>query len=125
MRVDKLSAIDLSGFNAGHDARAYEKLGAHTVDGGVAFAVWAPNAERVSVIGSWNGWAPDASPLRLIEGTGVWHGVITGARVGHRYKYRVESRVGGYVAEKADPYGFLHEAPPGTASIVVKNETAP
>jgi 1,4-alpha-glucan branching enzyme len=121
MRVDKLSAIDLSGFNAGHDARAYEKLGAHTVDGGVAFAVWAPNAERVSVIGAWNGWAPDASPLRLIEGTGVWHGVITEARPGHVYKYRIVSSFGGMVLEKADPYGFMHETPPRTASIVTKN----
>jgi 1,4-alpha-glucan branching enzyme len=121
MRIDQLSALDLSGFNAGHDARAYEKLGAHPVAGGVAFAVWAPNAERVSVIGDWNGWAPDASPLRLIEGTGVWHGVVAEARPGHVYKYRVVSRVGGFVSEKADPYGFLHEMPPRTGSIVTKN----
>jgi 1,4-alpha-glucan branching enzyme len=121
MRVDQLSAIDLSGFNAGHDARAYEKLGAHPVDGGVSFAVWAPNAERVSVIGEWNGWSPDASPLRPIDGTGVWHGVVAKARAGHVYKYRIVSRVDGYVAEKADPYGFMHETPPQTASIVTKN----
>jgi 1,4-alpha-glucan branching enzyme len=122
MGLEHLSDVDLTGFSQGHDARAYEKLGAHPIEGGVSFAVWAPNAARVSVIGDWNGWRADASLLRLVGDTGVWHGVITGARVGHRYKYRVESRVGGYVAEKADPYGFLHEAPPGTASIVVKNE---
>src|SRR5580704_17994471 len=104
MRVDQLSAIDLSGFNQGHDARAYEKLGAHPVDGGVSFAVWAPNATRVSVIGDWNGWRPDASPLRLIGNTGVWHGVVPGAGPGSVYKYRIESSVGLYVAEKADPY---------------------
>ncbi len=124
MGLEHLSEIDLTGFNQGHDARAYEKLGAHPIEGGVSFAVWAPNAARVSVIGDWNGWRADAAPLRLVGNTGVWHGVVTGAHVGHRYKYRVESRVGGYVAEKADPYGFLHEAPPGTASIVVKNAYA-
>ncbi len=124
MGLEHLSEIDLTGFNQGHDARAYEKLGAHPIEGGVSFAVWAPNAARVSVIGDWNGWRPDASPLRLVGNTGVWHGVITGARAGHLYKYRVESGVGGYVAEKADPYGFLHEAPPGTSSIVVKNAYA-
>src|SRR5580698_11427702 len=118
MGLEHLSDVDLTGFSQGHDARAYEKLGAHPIEGGVSFAVWAPNAARVSVIGDWNGWRADASLLRLVGDTGVWHGLITGARVGHRYKYRVESRVGGYVAEKADPYGFLHEVPPGTASIV-------
>ena len=124
MRPDQLSELDLSGFNQGHDARAYEKLGAHIVAGGaggVSFAVWAPNAARVSVIGDWNGWRPDASPLRLVGSTGVWHGVVPGAAAGAVYKYRIESRVDGYVAEKADPYGFLHESPPATASIVVKN----
>jgi 1,4-alpha-glucan branching enzyme len=125
MQPERLSAIDLTGFGEGHDTRAYEKLGAHPLEGGaekgVSFAVWAPNAARVSVIGEWNGWRPDASPLAPIGGTGVWHGVIAGARIGNLYKYRIESRVGGHVSEKADPYGFLHEAPPGTASIVVKN----
>jgi 1,4-alpha-glucan branching enzyme len=118
MRVDRLNATDLSGFNAGHDARAYEKLGAHRVAGGVSFAVWAPNADRVSVIGDWNGWAPDASPLHPIGDTGVWHGVVEPARPGHLYKYRIVSRLGGQVFEKADPYGFMHETPPNTASIV-------
>jgi 1,4-alpha-glucan branching enzyme len=128
MRPDQLTELDLSGFNQGHDARAYEKLGAHPVGGGaggaggVSFAVWAPNAARVSVIGDWNGWRPDASPLRLVGSTGVWHGVVSGVGPGAVYKYRIESRVDGYVAEKADPYGFLHESPPATASIVVKNE---
>jgi 1,4-alpha-glucan branching enzyme len=125
MRVDQLSALDLNGFNAGHDCRAYEKLGAHVVeDGGVSFAVWAPNAERVSVIGDWNFWSPDADPLAPIEGTGVWHGVIKSARPGHVYKYRVVSRVGGFVGEKADPYGFLHETPPKTGSIITNTRYA-
>jgi 1,4-alpha-glucan branching enzyme len=118
MRVDRLTEVDLTGFNAGHDARAYDKLGAHPVEGGVAFAVWAPNAERVSVIGDWNAWAADASALEPVGLTGVWHGVVPRASLGDRYKYRVVSRIAGHVAEKADPYGLLHEAAPGTASIV-------
>jgi len=121
VQLDRLSELDLSGFNRGHDARAYEKLGAHPVLGGVSFAVWAPNAARVSVIGDWNGWRPDAAPLRLVGGTGVWHGVVEGVAPGALYKYRIESQVGGYVVEKADPYGFLHEAPPAKASVVVDN----
>jgi 1,4-alpha-glucan branching enzyme len=122
MRPDRLSELDLSGFNQGHDARAYEKLGAHVLgaEDGVSFAVWAPNARSVSVIGDWNGWRPDASPLRAVGSTGVWHGVVAAARVGHVYKYRIESKVDGYVAEKADPYGLLHEVPPRTGSIVTK-----
>jgi 1,4-alpha-glucan branching enzyme len=124
MRVDRLSEVDLAGFSAGHDARAYEKLGAHPVGGGVSFAVWAPNAERVSVIGDWNGWVADASPLAPIGQTGVWHGVVREAALGQRYKYRVVSRFGGHVVDKADPYGFLHEVPPRTASIVSKNAYA-
>jgi 1,4-alpha-glucan branching enzyme len=124
MRPDRLTEIDLSGFNAGHDARAYQKLGAHAVDGGVAFAVWAPNAQRVSVIGDWNGWSAGASPLAPLGNTGVWHGVVAAARAGHVYKYRVESGFDGYVAEKADPFGFLHEVPPNTASIVTDTRYA-
>ncbi|MDP9150058.1 MAG: 1,4-alpha-glucan branching protein GlgB [Myxococcota bacterium] len=124
MRPERLSELDLTGFNQGHDARAYEKLGAHALEQGVSFAVWAPNAERVSVIGDWNEWSPDASPLRPIGGSGVWQGVIDQARVGDVYKYRIVSRFGGHVGEKADPYGFLQETPPRTGSIVVRNRHA-
>ncbi len=121
MRPDRLTELDLTGFSQGHDARAYEKLGAHPVDGGVAFAVWAPNAKRVSVIGGWNDWNREASVLLPVGNTGVWHGVVAQARLGDLYKYRIESRFGGYVVEKADPYAFLHETPPGTASIVTES----
>ena len=117
MDVEALTPEDLSGFSLGTDARAYEKLGAHVVKGGVAFAVWAPNASRVSVIGSWNRWNPESAPLALVGATGVWQGVVRGAKALDLYKYRVESRLGS-VAEKADPYGFQHELPPRTASIV-------
>jgi 1,4-alpha-glucan branching enzyme len=124
MCPEELDEVVLSGFVEGHDARAYEKLGAHPTADGVSFAVWAPNAEQVSVIGDWNEWRPGESPLRPVGATGVWHGVVRGARVGHRYKYRIASRLGGYVVEKADPYGFLHEVAPKTASIVARPEHA-
>jgi 1,4-alpha-glucan branching enzyme len=118
MRVEKLTAQDLQGFGQGVDARAYEKLGAHVVPGGVSFAVWAPEAARVSVVGDWNGWAHEATPLARVGETGVWHGVVKDAKVGQKYKYRVVSRIGDFVVEKADPYGSLHETPPETASVI-------
>jgi len=118
MGPEALTPRDLTGFSSGVDARAYEKLGAHVVPEGVAFAVWAPDATRVSVIGSFNGWNGGASPLSPVGDTGVWHGVVREAAAGDLYKYRLESRHHGVVLEKADPYGFLHEIPPRTASIV-------
>jgi 1,4-alpha-glucan branching enzyme len=122
MRPERLNEIDLSGFREGHDTRVYEKLGAHVLSqGGVAFAVWAPNADYVSVIGDFNGWNAGDAPLRPVGSTGVWHGVVPQAAAGHRYKYRIASP-GGYVAEKADPYGFLHESSPRTASVVARLE---
>ena len=119
-RLSTLTPRDLEGFNQGIDARAYEKLGAHEVDGGIAFAVWAPEAEQVSVIGDFNEWRHDAAPLTRLGATGVWHGVVQGAKLGSVYKYRIVSKYEGRVSEKADPYGFLHEMPPKTASIVAR-----
>jgi 1,4-alpha-glucan branching enzyme len=118
MRTELLTAADLRAFGEGLDHRAYEKLGARLHEAGVTFSVWAPEAERASVIGDFNGWNADASPLARIEGTGVWQALVPVAGRGQRYKYRIVSRHGGHVSEKADPYGFLHEAPPKTASIV-------
>ncbi len=123
MKTQLLSARDLEGFNAGRDARAFEKLGAHpgVRDGveGAYFAVWAPDAQRVDVIGDADDWQGSAeSRLSLLEPTGVWQGFVPGARRGARYKYRVHSRHDGYVCDKADPYGRLHEVAPGTASVI-------
>src|SRR4051812_30090789 len=108
MAFDRLSQIDLEGFNRGVDSRAYDRLGAHETADGVAFAVWAPDAERVSVIGDFNDWRADASPLSRIGSTGVWHGIIRSAKLGSVYKYRVVSKYNGAALEKADPYGFRH-----------------
>jgi len=109
-------------FNEGTHGRLWEKLGAHpsTRDGvaGTHFAVWAPNAERVSVVGDFNDWDREAHPLEQHEQSGVWSAFVPGVVRGARYKYRVESRYEGYGADKADPFGFRHEVPPATASVV-------
>ncbi len=103
------------------DRQVYEKLGAHfsEVDGraGVHFAVWAPDAARVSAIGDFNNWEPEANQLTLNRDAGVWAGFVSDVAPGALYKYRIVSPSGGEVDE-ADPYGFAAEAPPGTASRV-------
>ncbi len=106
-------------FREGTHVRLADVLGAHIDEerDGTHFAVWAPNARAVSVIGSFNGWRKGANPL-LPGGNGVWQGFIPGVHSGAKYKYNVQSKFGGYQADKADPFGFLQETPPQTASIV-------
>ena len=114
-----LTDYDVYLFRKGEHFRLYRKLGAHLVDGGAHFAVWAPNASYVSVIGSFNDWDPGANPLRPREdGSGIWEGFVEGVRKGDLYKYRILSRYGGYAADKADPFAFFNEVPPATASVV-------
>jgi len=100
---------------AGRHEQLWEKLGAHVVDGGVRFAVWAPNARAVSVIGDFNGWDPSSDRLAPVDETGIWEGVVGGAAPGERYKYLVDG------AEKADPLAFCAEPPPKTASVVFQS----
>ncbi|MBL0420986.1 1,4-alpha-glucan branching protein GlgB [Ramlibacter sp. AW1] len=111
---------DLYFFREGTHARLYDKLGAHLQpDGGVRFAVWAPNAQAVSVVGDWNGWSDAADPMQpRPDGSGIWESVVPQAQRGHAYKYRIASRHAGYVVDKADPMAFLAEAPPATASRI-------
>ncbi len=117
-----LSSQDLHLFNEGNYLRAYEKLGAHTVTqkgvDGTHFAVWAPGAQSVSVIGDFNLWNPTEHPLKRDGASGIWIGFIPGVGHGANYKYHIVSDGGHYAAEKADPYGFTGEIGPKTASIV-------
>src|SRR5690606_21572592 len=114
--------FDVSLFRAGKHFRLYEKLGAHTVvqEGkeGVYFAVWAPNAQTVSVVGNFNGWNPHSHPLYVRwDSSGIWEGFIGGIGLGEVYKYHIHTGSGEHL-EKADPFALLSETPPRTASIV-------
>lgn len=119
--VSLLTDLDLFLFNEGTHYRIYTKLGAHllSVNGerGVYFAVWAPNAEKVSVIGDFNGWEKERYPLRPRGHSGIWEGFIPGVPRGSLYKFHICSR-NGYQVDKADPLAFFCETPPKTASIV-------
>ena len=121
--VSTISPFDLHLLAEGRHYRSFDKLGAHLreVDGvrGVHFAVWAPNAAQVDVLGDFNAWAAGATPLRVREEAGVWEAFVPGIGVGALYKYRVVSRFNGYESERADPYGFGAEIRPQTASKVV------
>jgi len=117
-----LTDFDLYLLGEGTHLRSYEKLGAHvmTVDGirGVHFAVWAPNAARVSVVGNFNHWDGRRHPMRNLGPTGHWELFIPDLVPGEVYKYEIKSRYHGYSVTKADPYGFFAERRPNTASIV-------
>jgi 1,4-alpha-glucan branching enzyme len=116
-----LSEFELYLLGEGTYARAYEKLGAHLAerDGrrGTHFAVWAPNARSVSVIGSHNGWDPAANGMQSTP-SGVWETFIPGLEQGALYKYHIESNYSAYKVDKADPFGFAAEIRPQTASRV-------
>ncbi|MFZ5512706.1 MAG: 1,4-alpha-glucan branching protein GlgB [Pseudomonadota bacterium] len=116
-----ITAHDVYLFREGSHSRLYEKLGAHLGEcqgrQGAHFAVWAPNAERVAVIGDFNDWNPERHVLAArSDGSGIWEGFIPGVEPGMNYKYRIFSRFHGYLVDKGDPFAFLWEAPPKTAS---------
>jgi len=113
-----LTSDDLYLFAEGTHGRLAEKLGAHVGQGGTSFAVWAPNAEHVSVIGDFNGWDNAAHPLAPVRSSGIWSGTVEGAGQGHAYKFHIRSRHGGFEVDKADPFAFHSELPPRTGSIV-------
>jgi 1,4-alpha-glucan branching enzyme len=117
-----LGQMDVHLLAEGTHLRSYEKLGAHplVVDGvaGVHFAVWAPNASRVSVVGSFNNWDGRRHPMRVHAGAGVWEIFMPAVARGDAYKFEIKSRDGYVVPLKADPYAFRAEHPPETASVV-------
>ncbi|HAN55188.1 MAG TPA: 1,4-alpha-glucan branching enzyme, partial [Betaproteobacteria bacterium] len=117
-----LTDQDIYLFKQGSHFRLYEKLGPHgmTVDGvtGTCFAVWAPNASAVSVIGECNHWQANINALQLRgDDSGIWEGFISGVTAGAKYKYRIVSR-DGKIADKGDPFAPFWEVPPLTASRV-------
>jgi 1,4-alpha-glucan branching enzyme len=117
-----LTEFDLHLFNEGTLHRAYEKLGAHhrEVDGtiGVHFAVWAPNADGVSVIGDFNGWDAASHPMKSLGVSGIWETFVPGVGDGERYKFEITSRVDGARLQKTDPYGVFFESDASGAAIV-------
>ncbi|HQE35008.1 MAG TPA: 1,4-alpha-glucan branching protein GlgB [Flavobacterium alvei] len=115
--------FDIDLFKAGKHFRLYEKLGAHLVevDGvkGVYFAVWAPSARSVSVVGDFNYWIQGDHLLQVRwDSSGIWEGFIPGIEKGTTYKYKIQSNNGGIITEKADPFALYCEHPPHTASVV-------
>ena len=117
-----IDPIDISLFNEGKHYSIYEKMGAHpmTVDGveGVLFAVWAPNADRVSVVGNFNNWDGRRHPMRKMDYSGIYELFIPGKLVGEIYKYEIKAK-SGQVFMKSDPYAFSSEVRPANASRIV------
>jgi 1,4-alpha-glucan branching enzyme len=116
-----ISDYDLYLFGEGKHTRIYEKLGAHpaTVDGteGFHFAVWAPSASRVNVVGDFNAWDGRAHAMRPLAASGIWTAFVPAVTIGQRYKFEVFTRQGTRVL-KSDPYGFAFELPPASASVI-------
>jgi len=112
---------DLYLFGKGDERRIYEKLGSQlrTIDGvaGASFAVWAPNAQRLSVVGAFNNWDGRIHQMRSLGPSGVWEIFIPGVQEGTLYKYEIRD-LHGHISLKTDPYGFFFETPPKNAAIV-------
>ncbi|MDQ1165998.1 1,4-alpha-glucan branching protein GlgB [Flavobacterium sp. SORGH_AS_0622] len=115
--------FDIDLFKAGKHFKLYEKLGAHLIEvngvKGVYFAVWAPTAHSVSVVGDFNYWTQSEHNLNVRwDSSGIWEGFIPNISKGALYKYKIQSNIGGIVTEKADPFALYCEKPPHTASVV-------
>ncbi|HEX6963128.1 MAG TPA: 1,4-alpha-glucan branching protein GlgB [Lacipirellula sp.] len=120
--VSLLTDDDLYLFNEGTHYELGKKLGSHVMHHhgvtGTYFAVWAPNAEQVSVIGEFNEWDKQSHQLWQRGHSGIWEGFVPGVEQGARYKYYIASRFNGYKVDKADPFAYHHELPPSDASVV-------
>ena len=115
--------FDIDLFKAGKHFKLYEKLGAHLIElngiKGVYFAVWAPSARSVAVVGDFNYWVQENHQLNVRwDGSGIWEGFIPNISKGTTYKYKIQSNNGGVITEKADPFALYCEHPPHTASVI-------
>jgi len=119
MSTSRLGEVDLYLVGEGRHERIYEKLGAHVTDDGVAFAVWAPNAAKVSVVGEWNDWDGRADPMTQRGVSGIWEAVCPAAQDGQLYRYEITTPQG-WPLLKSDPYAFATEVPPGNASRIFR-----
>ncbi len=129
IRYSLMSDFDIHLFREGRHFKLYQKLGSHPMEvnghRGTFFGVWAPNARKVSVIGNFNGWNTGSHNLYVREdGSGIWEGFIPGPGHGEVYKYHIESNHNNYQVEKGDPYAFMWEEPPRTASVIWDNTYA-
>ncbi len=121
--ISRFSDMDIYLFKEGTHVKLYEKMGSHIMrregEDGVYFAVWAPNAAAVSVVGDFNSYDPAAHPLKIrSDGSGIWEGFVAGAKREDTYKYHIVSSFDGRVQLKADPYAKYAERPPNSASVV-------
>jgi 1,4-alpha-glucan branching enzyme len=120
--ISLITDADLYLFNEGSHFRLYEKLGAHPLSAagekGTYFAVWVPNAYRVSIVGDFNDWDGDRHPLQSKGDSGIWEGFLIGVEQGVQYKYHIHTKYLGYIVDKADPFALCSEMPPATASVV-------
>ena len=120
--VDFITSFDLHLLAEGSHYRSWEKLGAHIIETdegqGTHFALWAPNARRISVIGDFNGWDASANPMERMDDSGYWRAFIKGLGHGDLYKFEITSEHNDYTAQKTDPYAFFCERRPATASVV-------
>ncbi len=118
-----LTDHDIYLFRQGSHFTLFEKMGSHMIElngvKGTHFALWAPNAEKVSVIGDFNGWNKASHPLKgRDDGSGIWEGFVAELGAGTVYKYHIVSKHNGYRVDKGDPFAFLSQTPPATASVI-------
>jgi len=117
-----LTDFDIHLIGEGSHYKTYEKLGSHVMEingiRGVHFAVWAPNARRISVIGDFNKWDGRRHPMRVLGSSGIWEIFIPGFKEGEIYKFEIKSKINKYMLIKADPYAFNFELRPRSASVV-------
>jgi 1,4-alpha-glucan branching enzyme len=122
--LPSLSDDDVYLFNEGNEHQAHNKMGAQLCElsgvTGVSFAVWAPSATRVSLVGDFNHWDGRYHPMRSLGGSGIWELFVPGLEAGAKYKFEIGTQQGDFPLLKTDPYGARFESPPGNASIVCK-----